>query len=250
MTRICRVCGEPRHEKSPMPLCHAHLNEYRRAQDKRRRGPAKQRGGKYQATCKLCGEPRREGIQYALCAEHFRDMRIKRARAKGVPARQYFDPHKCTRCDEPRTRYGSLCLACERAVKEAKRREMGILPWRPAKPKTCRICGAAGPLATATGKLCVGCTERRSRRSVKKATRAKLTVAAKAVEKQVPRRWDTALPGRGFGDVVVVGPEAFARPEPVQPTRPVTRIRAADADEREQKEREWAEWLQRRRRDE
>lgn len=35
MTRICRLCGEPRHEKSSMPLCHAHLNEYRREQRER-----------------------------------------------------------------------------------------------------------------------------------------------------------------------------------------------------------------------
>ena len=237
MTRTCRLCGQPRHEKSSMPLCHAHLNEYRRAQDKRRRGPAKQRGGKYQPTCKLCGEPRREDIQYALCAEHYRDMLLQRARAKGVPARKHFDPQKCTRCDEPRTQYGSLCLACDRAAKEAKRREMGIAPWRPAKPKTCRICGAAGPLATATGKLCVGCAEERSRRKVKKASRPKAPVAT---------RWQTALPGRGFGEAVVVGPEVFAPVEPVKPTRPVTRVRAADADEREAREREWAEWLQRR----
>ena len=231
MTRICRVCGEPRHEKLSMPLCHAHLNEYRRAQDKRRRGPAKQRGGKYQPKCKHCGEPRREGIQYALCAEHYRDMLIQRARARGVPARRYFDPEKCTRCDQPRTQYGSLCLACDRAAKEAKRREMGIAPKAAAKPKACRICGAAGPLATATGKLCVACAEERSRRKVKKASRPKTPVAT---------RWQTALPGRGFGEAVVVGPEVFTPVEPVKPTRPVTRVRAADADEREAREREWA----------
>ena len=238
MTHTCRLCGQPRHEKSSMPLCHAHLNEYRRAQDKRRRGPAKQRGGKYQPTCKLCGEPRREGIQYALCAEHYRDMLLQRARAKGVPARKYFDPQKCTRCDEPRTRYGSLCLACERAVKEAKRREMGILPWRAAKPKACRICGAAGPLATATGKLCVECAGQRSRRKATKASRPKTPVVT---------RWQAAIPGRGFGEAVVVGPEVFAPVESVKPTRPVTRVRAADADEREAREREWADYLQRRR---
>ena len=259
MTRTCRVCGQPRHEKSSMPLCHAHLNEYRRAQDKRRRGPAKQRGGKYQPTCKLCGEPRREDIQYALCAEHYRDMLLQRARAKGVPARRYFDPQKCTRCDEPRTQYGSLCLACDRAAKEVKRREMGIAPWRPAKPKTCRICGAAGPLATATGKLCVACAGERSRRKVKKATQATrgtmpatrgtmpAITANQPPAAPVATRWQTALPGRGFGEAVVVGPEVFAPVEPVKPTRPVTRVRAADADEREAREREWAEWLQRRR---
>jgi hypothetical protein len=76
-----------------------------------------------------------------------------------------------------------------------------------------------------------------------------MATAAKAIEKQIPRRWDTALPGRGVTEPVV-GAEVFAKPEPAQPTRPVTRIRAADADEREQREREWAGWLQRRRRDE
>ncbi len=216
MTRTCRICGEPRHEKSSMPLCHAHLNEYRRAQDKRRRGPAKQRGGKYQPKCKHCGEPRREGIQYALCAEHYRDMLIQRARAKGVPARKYFDPEKCTRCDEPRTQYGSLCLACDRAAKEAKRREMGIAPRAAAKPKVCRICGSAGPLATATGKLCVGCSEQR--RAVKSSTKKKLTKAA--VHKQMARPAPPA--GRRWPEVavveardIVIGPQAIEVVKPV-----------------------------------
>jgi hypothetical protein len=226
-----------------MPLCHAHLNEYRRAQDKRRRGPAKRRGGKYQPKCKHCGEPRREGIQYALCAEHYREMLTQRARAKGIPPRQYFDPQKCTRCDEPRTQYGSLCLACDRAAKEAKRREMGIAPRAAAKPKVCRICGSAGPLATATGKLCVGCSEQRRAGN---ATKKKLTKAAvhkqrQCVAESAPpaRRWNTAFSGKGLTEAVqkpvavevrdiVIGPEAFERPKPVDIRgHKVTRVPAA-----------------------
>jgi hypothetical protein len=92
------------------------------------------------------------------------------------------------------------------------------------------------------------CYDQRQEAKVKASSRAKMSTAAKAIEKQVPRRWDTALPGRGVTETVV-GAEVFAKPQPVQPTRPVTRIRAADADEREAREREWAEWLSRRRRD-
>jgi len=233
MTRTCRLCDQPRHEKSSMPLCHAHLNEYRRAQDKRRRGPAKRRGGKYQPKCKHCDEPRREGIQYALCAEHYREMLAQRARAKGIPPRQYFDPEKCTRCDEPRTQYGSLCLACDRAAKEAKRREMGIAPRAAAKPKVCRICGSAGPLATATGKLCVGCSEqRRAAKAAKKKQRQCVAESAPPAH-----RWNTAFPGKGLTEAVqkpvavvdiVIGPEAFERPKPVDIRgHKVTRVPAA-----------------------
>jgi len=240
MTRTCRLCGQPRHEKSSMPLCHAHLNEYRRAQDKRRRGPAKRRGGKYQPKCKHCGEPRREGIQYALCAEHYREMLAQRARAKGIPPRRYFDPQKCTRCDEPRTQYGSLCLACDRAAKEAKRREMGIAPRAAAKPKVCRICGSAGPLATATGKLCVWCSEQRRAGN---ATKKKLTKAAVHKQMAPPApRWNTAFSGKGLGGVaqkpvtvvdIVIGPEAFERPKPVDIRgHKVTRVPAAGEGER------------------
>ena len=115
----------------------------------------------------------------------------------------------------------------------------GLLP--------CPMCGQ--PKATPHGKYCRVCYDQRQEAKVKASSRAKMATAAKAIEKQVPRRWGTALPGRGVTEPVV-GAEVFAKPEPVQPTRPVTRIRAADADEREQREREWAEWLQRRRRDE
>jgi hypothetical protein len=92
---------------------------------------------------------------------------------------------------------------------------MGILPKTAAKPKVCRICGSAGPLATATGKLCVGCSEQRSKG---RATKKKLAKAAKP--KQMAR--PVPLAGRRWPEVavveardIVIGPQAIEVVKPV-----------------------------------
>ena len=151
------------------------------------------------------------------------------------------DTSKCSRCDQPRLPYGVMCRGCLRNYEAERRRKAGVQP----RSTACETPGCGQPKATPHGKFCRVCYDQRQESKVKASSRAKMSTAAKAVEKQVPRRWDTALPGRGVTEPVV-GAEVFAKPEPVQPTRPVTRIRAADADEREAREREWAEWLQRR----
>lgn len=240
MQMTCRVCGEPRHSTSLMPLCRQHYNEYRRVKDKQRRRPAARRTTKFQTQCKGCGGPRRQDIQYALCDLHYREMLTRRARAKGVQPRKEYDPMKCTKCDQPRTAYGPLCLACERAVKLARRRAAGILPPKPAKPRVCRIAGCNGVPATRSGKLCPPCLARIQRDKVSQRSRQKMSAAAKSPLKQIPRTYPD----------VKVGPETIAQPKPVVPPGTVQRIPAADAAEREAREREWAEYLSRKVNDE
>jgi len=149
----------------------------------------------------------------------------------------------CRHCDQPAVSYSDTPLC--RLHYNQRLRKGGAQP----RSTTCESPGCGQAKATPHGKYCRVCYDQRQEAKVKATSRAKMATAAKAIEKQVPRRWNTALPGRGVTEPVV-GAEVFAKPEPIQPTRPVTRIRAADADEREQREREWAEWLQRSRRDE
>ena len=236
MQTTCRVCGEPRHSTSSMPFCRQHYNEYRRVKDKERRGPAARRGAKFQAQCKICAGPRRRNIQYALCDTHYREMLIRRARAKGVQPRKEYDPTMCTKCDQPRTAYGPLCLACERAAKLLRRRAAGILPPVKAKPRVCRIPGCSGVPATRSGKLCPTCLSRIQRDKVSQRSRRKMSAAAKSPLKQIPRSYPE----------VKVGPETIEQTKPVVPPGTVQRIPAADAAEREAREREWAEYLKKR----
>ena len=256
MTRTCRVCDQPRAGYTKTALCREHYLARRRV-----KGPHGKRGRPKVEICRECGGPRKPSCHMALCEEHYRVYVIRASRkqrgtdpdgpVKAVPVKAV-DTTTCSRCDQPRLPYGNLCRACHNARCEEQRRKRGQIPVaehlaRIAVPKgICRTTGCGQSTTTRTSKFCRVCYLQRQQSKVTEASRAKMTLAAKAVEKQVPRRWDTALPGRGFGEAVVVGPEAFARPEPVQPTRPVTRVRAADADEREAREREWAEWLSRR----
>lgn len=220
MTRTCRHCDQPAVSYSDAPLCRQHYNERRRkGRPRQPRQPS--------AVCKQCGAPRRPGVTVALCPEHYRDYarrQVRRSRGMDPDAPvKVVDTSKCRLCDEPRLPYGVMCRQCLRNYEAERRRKAGAKP----RSTTCESPGCGQPKATAHGKFCRVC---------------------KAIQKQVPRRWDTALPGRGVTEPVV-GAEAFAKPEPIQPARPVTQIRAADADEREQRERERAEWLSRRRRD-
>jgi hypothetical protein len=112
---------------------------------------------------------------------------------------------------------------------------MGIAPSAAAKPKVCRICGSAGPLATATGKLCVGCSEQRRAGN---ATKKKLTKAAKQKQMAPPApRWNTAFSGKGLTEAaqkpvevneIVIGPQAIEVVKPVDIRgHKVTRVPAA-----------------------
>lgn len=244
MTRTCRHCNEPAVSYSTTLLCRAHYNERRR-----KRRPRKPR--QPSTVCKECGAPRKPGLTYAQCEEHYRVYVIRASRKrrgtdpdapiKDAPVK-VVDTSKCSRCDQPRLPYGVMCRGCLRNYEAERRRKAGVQP----RSTVCESPGCGQPKATPHGKYCRVCYDQRQEAKVKASSRAKMSTAAKAIEKQVPRRWDTALPGRGVTEPIV-GAEAFAKPEPVQPTRPVTRIRAADADEREQREREWAEWLSKKR---
>lgn len=74
-----------------------------------------------------------------------------------------------------------------------------------------------------------------------------MSAAAKVPEKQIARRWDTALPGRGIKERVI-GPPPAATPVVVVVGK-VTVVRSADELEREARAREWAEYLERKRRE-
>jgi len=239
MTRACRHCDQPAVNYSNTPLCRQHYNQRRRkGRPRQPRQPS--------AVCRECGAPRKAGVSIARCEEHYRiyarkQVRRSRGMDPDAPVR-VVDASKCRLCDEPRLPYGVMCRGCLRAYEAERRRKAGAQP----RSTTCETPGCGQPKATPHGKFCRVCYDQRQEAKVKASSRAKMSTAAKAVEKQMPRRWDTALPGRGVAELVV-GPEVFARPDPIQPTRPVTRIRAADADEREAREREWAEWLTKRR---
>ena len=254
MTLTCRLCGEPRAGYTKTALCREHYLARRRV-----KGPHGKRGRPKVEVCRECGGPRKANCHMALCEEHYRVYVIRASRKqRGTdpdgPVKAV-DTTTCSRCDQPRLPYGNLCRACHNVRCEEQRRKRGQIPVaehlaRIAVPKgICRMPDCGQPTTTLTSKYCRGCYLQRQQAKVTEASRAKMTAAAKAVDKQIPLRWQTALPGRGFGEAVVVGPEVFAPVEPVKPTRPVTRVRAADADEREAREREWAEWLSRRRTD-
>ncbi len=239
MTRTCRHCDQPAVSYSDTLLCRQHYNERRRkGRPRQPRQPS--------TVCKECGAPRKQGVTVALCPDHYRDYarrQVRRSRGMDPDAPvKVVDTSKCRLCDEPRLPYGVMCRQCLRNYEAERRRKAGVQP----RSTTCESPGCGQPKATPHGKFCRVCYDQRQEAKVKASSRAKMSTAAKAVEKQIPRRWDTALPRRGVTEPVV-GAEVFAKPEPIQPTRPVTRIRAANADEREAREREWAEWLQRRR---
>lgn len=237
----CRHCDQPAVSYASTPLCREHYNQRRRkGRPRQPRTPS--------TVCRECGAPRWPGAgTLARCEEHYRiyarrQVRRSRGMDENAPVK-VVDTSKCRLCDEPRLPYGVHCNQCRRNYEAERRRKAG------AQPRTllCVTPGCGRPKATPHGKLCRTCYDQRQEAKVKATSRAKMTVAAKAVEKQVPRRWDTGLPGRGVAVSVVT--ETLEPIKPVVPTVPVKRIPAADAEERAQREREWAAWLAKRRED-
>ena len=254
MTRTCRVCGQPRAGYTRTALCREHYLARRRV-----KGPHGKPGRAKAEVCRECGGPRKPNCQKPLCEEHYRVYVIRASRKRrgtdpDAPVKA-FDITTCSRCDQPRLPYGNLCRACHNGRCEEQRRKRGQIPVaehfaRIAVPKgICRTPACGQPTTTRTSKYCRGCYLQRQQAKATPATRGTMPAitANQPPAAPVATRWQTALPGRGFGEAVVVGPEVFTPIEPVKPTRPVTRIRAADADEREAREREWGEWLSRRR---
>ena len=247
----CRICGAPRVSYSSLPLCREHYNERRRSKK-----PPQKRGRKVVSVCRVCGGPRKEGISLALCADHYREYALRQTRKQrgmdpDAPVKKV-DVTKCSRCDEPRLSYGTLCRAHHNAMHAERRRKAGVQTWAEhvarigvSKP-TCITNGCGEPTTSRFAKLCRACYERRQQAKVTASSRAKMTAAAKAPEKQIPRRWDTALPGRGIKEPVIGLPPA---PVPVVVVGKVTVVRSADEIEREARAREWAEYLERRKKE-
>ncbi|NBW22479.1 MAG: hypothetical protein EBR82_82480, partial [Caulobacteraceae bacterium] len=185
MIRTCRHCNEPAVSYSTTPLCRDHYNQRRRkGRPRQPRQPS--------TVCKECGAPRKPGVSIARCEEHYRvyaRKQVRRSRGMDPDAPvKVVDTSKCSRCDEPRLPYGVMCRQCLRNYEAERRRKAGVQP----RSTFCESPGCGQPKATPHGKFCRVCYDQRQEAKVKASSRAKMSTAAKAIEKQVPRRWDTA----------------------------------------------------------
>lgn len=147
-----------------------------------------------------------------MCGPHGKPRRqVRRSRGMDPDAPvKVVDTSKCKLCDEPRLPYGVMCRQCLRNYEAERRRKAGAKP----RSMVCESPGCGQAKATPHGKYCRACYDQRQEAKVKASSRAKMATAAKAIEKQIPRRWDTALPGRDLTEPLV-GAEVLAKPEPI-----------------------------------
>jgi len=175
MTRTCRHCDQPAVSYSDTLLCREHYNE------RRRKGRPRQ-VRKPGEVCKQCGAPRKPKVTVALCPDHYRDyarcqVRRRHAMDPDAPVK-VVDTMKCKLCPEPRLPYGVMCRQCLRNYEAERRRKAGAQP----RSTTCES-GRGQPKATPHGKYCRVCYDQRQEAKVKASSRAKMSTAAKAVEK-------------------------------------------------------------------
>lgn len=274
----CRICGAPRVSYSTRPLCREHYNEHRRSTK-----PPQKRGRKVVEACRICGGPRKEGISLALCPDHYREYAMRRMRKQrgmdpDAPVKKV-DVTKCSRCDEPRLPYGTLCRGCHNAMHAERRRKAGVQTWAEhvariavSKP-ACITVGCGEPTTSRFAKFCRACYERRQEAKVKASSRAchdeknkssnlavrfseaeldVLKAALPKLRKQTGENWNLSRMVReGARMLIKTGlpgrgiKDAVVGPPPVT----VTVVRSADEMEREQRAREWAEYLERKRKE-
>jgi hypothetical protein len=193
-------------------------------------------------TCRKCGGERDMRLAEARCRDCWRlEEREQRRAARGTPEGAYrperYDPAprkfpvgQCSQCGVQVVLDGKCraCLLAYRREWEAKRRAKKAAV---AGPKVCRTTGCGKPTRTPTSKLCAACYGHSQVAKVTRATKARLTKAA--VNKQMARPAPPA--GRRWPEVavaevrdIVIGPEAFERPKPVDIRgHKVTRVPAA-----------------------
>jgi len=193
-------------------------------------------------TCRKCGGKRDMRLAEARCRDCWRlEEREQRRAARGTPEGAYrperYDPAprkfpvgQCSQCGVQVVLDGKCkaCLLAYRREWEAKRRAKKAAA---VGPKVCRTTGCGKPTRTPTSKLCAACYRHSQVSKVTRATKARLTKAA--VHKQMARPAPPA--GRRWPEVaaaeardIVIGPEAFERPKPVDIRgHKVTRVPAA-----------------------
>lgn len=204
--------------------------------------------------CRICGAAREEGSPDVLCLEHRRERdRLRRREELGIPLdlpgpkARMFPRGTCSKCGGPVDKQG-LCrehrLEYQRTWAEARRRAKGMAVRKKTGPRenagVCKICGK--PRHTRPYTRAAVCEEHlredtRRRMQSKREKKRKLGPVVRVpayVPKVRPQQPDIAI-----------GPEAFAKPEPVSVEgREVVRVRVPfEAIEASEREREWAEWF-------
>lgn len=208
-------------------------------------------------TCRICGAPREEGSPDLLCLEHRRERdRLRRREELGIPLdlpapkKRKFPRGQCQECGEKVHAQG----LCEQHLREYKRRwaaarrlKLGVQPRAPRLGLSggsgmvgadCRTPRCNGKVSTEYGTLCDVCKRESDLRRGASVQRAKRrTVKAKAPA-YIPKT-------RLEQPDIAIGPEAFAKPEPVSVEgREVVRVRVPfEVIEAAEREREWAEWF-------
>ncbi len=238
----CRKCGAIRDPDSPLALCEPCRVVYVREKSAEKRREAGAPVRSKSPVCSKCGGERDMRLAAARCRDCWRVESRERERVKrGTPESAYrperYDPAprkfpvgQCSQCGVEVVLDGKCkaCLLAYRREWEAKRRAKNKAA---AGPKLCRTIGCGRPTRTPRSKLCAACYGHSQIVKVTKATKARLTKAA--VHKQMARPAPPA--GRRWPEVavveardIVIGPEAFERPKPVDIRKhKVTRVPAA-----------------------
>jgi len=206
--------------------------------------------------CKKCNAPRDMALKDVLCRECWQHKSALRARQRrGTPLDAPFrskrtHPGMCLHCDQPKLEKYPYCREHLNQKHRDSNQRRGMLSLeeykakRKAEARKCKVEGCASKISTKWGQYCEVCRIRKQSAKAKPATPPMARI-------EPPVRPAPVKPVASHQVVIeqstpiVIGPQAFAAPAPIQPSIAVKKIPSTYAAEEEARRQDWEDYLNR-----